>query len=183
MGRKANRRELQAALDAGEPVLARRNLWKADHLEGFVVEVAADWAVLNLVFDVGLNGWSVVRLDTIRDVERKGPEAFVSRALAYRGEVPEAIDVDLDTPAALLRSAATAFPVITLYTEADDPTVCAIGRPQRITSKHVELLDVSTEATWEAEPRRFRLDDVTRVDLGGEYETMLHHLAGYPPVP
>lgn len=183
MGAKRNRRELRAALAAGEPVLARRNLWKADHLEGFVVDLDAAWAVLNLVYDVGLNGWSVVRLDTLREVERQGPGTFIARALDWSHEGPTALDVDLDTPADLLRSAAARFPLLTIYTEEVDPTACVIGRPQRIGEKKVDVLELSSEAAWADEPRRIRLDDITRVDVGARYETVLHHLGGYPPVP
>lgn len=183
MGNKRNRRDLQAALDAGQPVLARRNLWKADHLEGFVVNVDRGWAVLHLVVDVGLNGWSAVRLDTIRDVVRQPADAFITRALAWAGERPEPAGLDTSSISELLRSASTEFPLITLYTEAADPNVCAIGRPTHLGGSKVTFLDVSSEAVWADEPRKFRLDDLTRVDVGGRYEHVLHHLAGYPPIP
>ena len=183
MGGKRNRRALTAARAAGEPVLARRNLWKADHLEGFVVDLDEDWAVLNLVYDVGLNGWSIVRLDTIGAVERQGPDTFITRALDWYGEQPTPVEVDLETAATLLRSASHHFPVLTLYTEAVDHTVCVIGRPQRISERKIDVLELSSEATWAREPRRLRLEDITRVDVGARYEKVLHHLGGYPPVP
>lgn len=183
MGQKRNRRELEASREAGEPVLARRNLWKADHLEGFVVHVDREWAVLQLVYDVVLNGWSAVRLDTLRDVVRQPADAFITRALAWAGQHPEPADLDTTSVHDLLRSASTAFPVVTLFTEAADPTVCAIGRPTRLGGSKVTFRDVSSEAVWSDETRRFRLDDITRVDVGGRYEHVLHHLAGYPPIP
>ncbi len=183
MGRKRNRRELAEAWAVGHPVMARRNLWKADHLEGYVVEVAQDWAALHLVYDVCLNGWSAVRLDTLREVDRQGPDAFITRALALTGDEPEAAELDLAGPAELIRSAASRFPLVTIYTEAADPGVCAIGRPVRITARHVEFLDISSEGVWADRSRRLRLEDVTRVDVGARYEAVLHELGGYPPVP
>jgi len=183
MGRKRNRRELARAMEVGEPVLARRNLWKADHLEGFVVAVDERWAVLHLVYDVGLNGWSAVRLDTLREVERQPADAFITRALEFAGEQPEPIELDTSSIVALLRSAARQFPLVTLYTEVADPGVCAIGRPVRIGSRSVTFLDVASDATWASETRGLRLEDLTRIDVGARYETVLHHLAGYPPVP
>ena len=183
MGGKRNRRALAAALVGGDPVLLRRRLWKADHLEGFVVAVDRSWVVLNLVYDVGLNGWSIVRQDTIREVERQGPDTFIARALDWYGETPSPVDVDLDSVSDIVQSAAAHFPVVTIYTEAVDPTLCSIGRPQRITAKHVDVLDLTTDATWSRKPRRIALADITRVDLGARYETVLHHLAGYPPIP
>ena len=182
MGRKRNRRELTAAHAASEPVLARRNVWKADHLEGFVVDLDEDWVVLNLVYDVSLNGWSVVRMDTLREIERQGSDTFIARALDWYSEEPMPLEVDLESTADLLRSAAARFPVLTLYTEVVDHTVCVIGRPQRITAKKVDVLELSSEAVWSGKHRTLRLDDITRVDVGGRYETVLHHLGGYPPV-
>lgn len=183
MGSKRNHRELGAAWAADELVLARRNIWKADLLEGFVVDLAQDWAAINLVYDVGLNGWSIVRLDTIREVERQPTTAFLPRALDLFGYEPEPIDVDLSSCRAVIRSLAATFPLINVFTEADDPTVCAIGRPVRATGKRVHLLDITPDATWEQAPRRFRYEDVTRIDVGGRYEVALHALGGYPPVP
>ncbi|QXC61794.1 hypothetical protein KSP35_02850 [Aquihabitans sp. G128] len=61
--------------------------------------------------------------------------------------------------------------------------MCAIGRPVRIGAKSVTFLDVSSAAEWADDTRSIRLDDITRIDVGAHYETVLHHLAGYPPVP
>lgn len=183
MGRKRNRRVLAEAQTAGEPVLARRNLWKADHLEGFVVGVDRDWAVLNLVYDVGLNGWSAIRLDTIREVERQRADAFITRALEWAGERPEPVALDTGSVEELLHSASGRFPLVTIYTEVEDALVCAIGRPQRIGLSTVTFLDISSAAVWATQTRDLRLGDITRIDVGARYETALHHLGGYPPIP
>ncbi|WP_426572669.1 hypothetical protein [Aquihabitans sp. McL0605] len=183
MGMKRNGRALGAAWAADELVLLRRNIWKADILEGFVVDLDDGWTVINVVYDVGLNGWSVVRLSTLREVERQPPTSFLSRALVRFGEQPEPLDADLSSCEAVIRSLAVSFPLLTIFTEADDPRVCAVGRPVRLTKSAVHLLDISAEGTWdETKPRRFRYDDITRIDVGGRYETALHELGGYPPV-
>ena len=45
-------------------------------------------------------------------------------------------------------------------------------------------LDITAEGTWEdTEPRTFRYEDITRIDVGGRFETALHLLGGFPPVP
>ncbi|CAN5468077.1 hypothetical protein BH10ACT1_BH10ACT1_14830 [soil metagenome] len=183
MGRKRNRRALREALESGRPVMARRGLWKADHLEGYVVAVDAEWALLHIVYDVGLNGWSAVRLDTIREVEPQGEGSFIARALDLAGERPQSCDLDTASVVDLLHSATRLFPLVTVFTERVDPTVCAIGRPIRIGSRSVTFLDVSSSATWSDETRSLRLDDITRIDVGARYEQVLHRLAGYPPIP
>src|SRR4051794_6561234 len=53
MGAKRNRKQLGAAWAADELVLLRRSIWKADVLEGFVVDLDEDWVVLHIVYDVG----------------------------------------------------------------------------------------------------------------------------------
>jgi len=183
MGAKRNRRELGAAWAADELALARRSLWKAEVLEGFVVDLSHEWVALNVVWDVGLNGWSIVRLDTIREVTRTRSDSFLPRALAWYDHHASPLPIELGTCHDLIAALATDFPLLTLFTEAEDPTMCAIGRPVRLTNTKVHLLGISSDAEWADEPQRLRLEDITRIDVGGSYERALHDLGGYPPIP
>ena len=184
MGAKRNRKELAAAWAADELVLLRRNIWKADVLEGFVVDLDRDWVVLNIVYDVGLNGWSVVRLDTVRAVEREPANSFLPRALAQFGEDPAPVLVDLSSERDAIRSLARTFPLVTIFTEEDDPRVAVVGRPVRAGKNKVDLLEITAEGTWESrKPTRIPYEDITRIDVGGRFEQALHELGGYPPVP
>lgn len=184
MGLKRNRKELAAAWAADELVLLRRNIWKADVLEGFVVDLDRDWVVLHVVYDVGLNGWSVVRLDTVRTVEREPANGFLPRALAQFGEQPAPVLVDLSSGRDAIRSLATTFPLLTVFTEEHDPRTAAVGRPVRAGRNKVDVLEITADGTWDGrDPRRIRYDDITRIDVGGRYEQALHELGGLPPVP
>jgi hypothetical protein len=183
MGRKRNRKDLAEAWATDRPVVVRRNLWKADHLEGYVVDLADRWVLLHLVREVDLNGWAAVRLDTVREVTLQGRDAFIARALHLAGEDPEPVDLDLDGAGPLIATACRQFPIVTLYTEEADPGLCAIGRPRRLTATRAHFLDISSEGEWADATRKIRLDEVTRVDVGGSYEAVLHHLGGYPPIP
>lgn len=181
---KRNRKELGAAWAADELVLLRRNVWKADVLEGFVVDLDRDWVVLHVVYDVGLNGWSVVRLDTIRTVEREPANSFLPRALAQFGEDPAPVLVDLTSTRDVIGSLASTFPLLTLFTELEDPRSALVGRPVRTGAKKVDLLEITADGTWDGrDARRIRYEDITRIDVGGRYEQALHELGGYPPVP
>ena len=42
------------------------------------------------------------------------------------------------------------------------------------------LLEINPDASWDAEPREYRLRDITRVDFGGDYEDALHLVGGWP---
>ncbi|MCU1370213.1 MAG: hypothetical protein JWO77_1407 [Ilumatobacteraceae bacterium] len=184
MGAKRNRKELSAAWAADELVLLRRSIWKADVLEGFVVDLDEDWVVLHIVYDVGLNGWSVVRLDTIRTVEREPANSFLPRALAHFGEQPALILADMTSGRDAIRSLAAAFPLLTIFTEARDPRTAAVGRPVRTGKNKLDLLEITADGTWDGrDPIRVRYGDITRIDVGGRYEQALHELGGYPPIP
>ena len=183
MGKKANRKALDAVLWSGEPVRLHRSLWKADRLDGFVVGLGPQWVALHLVDEVVLDGWSIVRLDSIARVERKGEHAFAARVLRHRGQSPMPLDIDLGAPADLIADLAEKFPLLTVYREGLDPTVCAVGRPVRIGARKLHLLDIDPDALWDHAPRKFAYEDLTRIDVDGRYEQALHEMGGYPPVP
>ena len=133
--------------------------------------------------NVYLNGFVALRLADVKKVKRGGgPDFFLGKALVTRGQwPPTGADVDLDDLAELVRSAAEVAPLVTLHIEADDPTVCFIGRPVRFTSRSVHLLQITPEAEWDGEPTRWKFSDVTRVDFGGKYEEALSLIGGTPP--
>lgn len=184
MGMKRNRKELGAAWASDELVVLRRSIWKADVIEGFVVDLGDGWAAIHVVYDVGLNGWSVVRLDTLRMVERQPANSFLARALAQFGEQPSPVLVDLTSGRDAISSLATSFPLLTVFTEEQDPRMAAVGRPVRTGRNKLDLLEITADGTWDGrDPRRIRYDDITRIDVGGRYEQALHELGGYPPIP
>ncbi len=183
MGKKANRKALDAVLSSGEPVRLHRSLWKADRLEGFVVGLSPTWAVLHLVDEVDLNGWSVIRLDSIARVERQGVNAFTARVLRHRGESPTPLDIDLGELPDVLADLGERFPLLSIHREGLDPEVCAIGKPVRIGKRKLELLDIDPDALWDHAPRRFAYEEITRIDVDHRYAQALHEMGGYPPVP
>ena len=94
------------------------------------------------------------------------------RALALTGARPGMLDVDLSDLPPLLRSAARRFPILTLYTEARDPSVCAIGRPQRIGGGKSSAFVGIAPASAVKQKKRAGSDDPAQHDhqrrMGGE---------------
>lgn len=181
MGAKRNRRELRAALESHGPVRLQRSAREAEVLHGFVVGLGEDWALLHQLYDVRLNGWAAVRLDTVASVGSEGREALAVRALRARGQRQGPIDVDLTSARTVIETMADALPLVALNREVLHPGESNIGRPYRFSKKRIHLQEVTTEATWELKPYALRLSDVTRVDAGGDYESALYQLAGDPP--
>lgn len=141
-----------------------------------------DWVLLQRLADFHLDGWSAVRLDTVAEVRGTGNGKAVGRALKLHDEHPSAILVDLSSTGEIIRTMARWSPLVTVHREAQYPDSCWIGRPLRVTDKVVELLQVDSRAEWDDDPDRFKLRDLTQIEIGGRYEQALHELAGEPPV-
>jgi hypothetical protein len=178
------RGRLEIALKKKSLIRVSRTIRRSDKIEGFVVGIGQTWVLLaDLDPRVHLNGYVALRVDDVLKVQRRGgPDTFVGRTLSARGEWPPvSVDVDLDTVAALVRTAAEVAPLVTLHIEEEDPTVCFIGHPMRISRKAVHLLETNPQAEWRDHPTKWSLSDITRVDFGGGYEQALALIGGTPP--
>lgn len=182
MGAKRNRRRLLEARESGKPVWLTRSLDTADWIEGFVVDVGADWVLLAHAWDLHLDGWMAVRLDTVEDVGHTRSGKALRRALELRGEQVARIPVDLSGPGEIIRSMARRTPLITLHREHKRSDVSWIGRPVRLTRKAVHIVQVGPRAQWYDAPTRFGLRGITRIEIGARYERALYELAGEPPL-
>jgi hypothetical protein len=175
---------LEAAARAQSLIRVSRSIRRSDKIDGFVVGLGQAW-VLMAVLDpnIDLHGYMGLRLSDVSKVKRRGgPDTFVGRALAARGEWPPvAVEVDLDSVAGLIKTAADVAPLVTLHIERDDPTVCFIGRPIRFTSRSVRLLEITPQAEWEQSPTKWAFVDITRIEFGGRYEDALALIGGPPP--
>jgi hypothetical protein len=156
-----------------------RDIRGADKLVGFVLAVSEQLLLLHLASDkVFLNGYSAVRIKDIKSVRVLGPDEFFSRAFAHYGYLPvEPGGVRLQSMTALLRSAGSRFPLVTIHVERDDPGVCFIGQVLHVGGGWLQLGFITPQAEWEEGVRSFPLGDVTRVDFDRQYERALHALA------
>ena len=57
-----------------------------------------------------------------------------------------------------------------------------IGRVVSIVSGKLSLLEIEPGAVWEETPTRYSLEEITRVDFGGDYEDALYLVGGEPNV-
>ena len=178
------RGRLEKALKKQSLIRVARSIRRSDHIDGFVVAIGKTWVLLaNLDHRIHLDGYVALRIEDVSKVDRRGgPETFVGRALAARGEWPPvSVDVELDEIAGLIRTAAAVAPLVTLHIEVEDPTVCFIGRPLRISRKSVRLLEINPQAEWWDQSTKWSFADVTRLDFGGGYEEALALIGGDPP--
>lgn len=151
-----------------------------DHsLRGFVVQANRRFVLLNVIDDsFFLNGFSIFPTDTIcrfRVVENRRadmiryvltqryPEGYPQRPLFDTGELKDF---------SFLERVHGGYPIITVFREEIDDTVCAVGRVERIKRKSFRLEAMDVDAGWD-DVEKFRYRDVTRIDFGGHYEEAL----------
>lgn len=158
----------------------RRHL---ESLDGYVLAVGDDWLLLaNLDPGILLDGFTALRLRDVAQVQYKHTSDFVQSALDLRGQWPPATPgetIALASISALLESLRGQWPLVTVHLELDDPDVCFIGEVQRVGKRKLLLREISPRAAWIDLPGKFRLDDLTRVDVGASYERALVEVASH----
>ena len=159
--------------------LSRR--FETYQVTGYVIAVGKTCLALALVSDrIRFDGFECFRIADIRPPRPEPRAAFIEAALTARGEVYSPCPVDVTSIVTLLTSASAAFPLVAIHAERIDPGVCWIGVAQSVRRGWLTLLEINPDATWDDEPTRHRLRDITRVSFDGDYERALH-LVGHTP--
>jgi hypothetical protein len=154
------------------------------YARGYVLDVGPKFfLLLALQSDkVRFDGFSCFR---VADVKNLGPDpyaAFIEAALKKLKEpMPKKPRVSVASIEELLLSATKLFPLLTIHRERVDPDVCWIGKSEEIGQGQVSLLEIGPDATWYRKPTRYKLNEITQVEFGGEYEEALHLVGGNPP--
>jgi hypothetical protein len=178
------RAQLAAALK-GRHVVGFTRPCESGSVEGYVLKVGPRFFMVAIVSDEKrLAGYQCFRISDVRSLRVPAPSAdFTKKALKLRGErMPKTPRVSVATLPELLTTASRAFPLVTIHREQADPDVCHIGRVVSVSKSSVALLEIGSDAKWDAEPEAYRLSEITRVDFGGGYEEVLHLVGGEPPI-
>lgn len=143
--------------------------------------VGSQWVLIGVISDGSPNGWVAVLVDDIASVDSEPGGRFVRRALEHQQSWPAQgplVPLVLSEGArALIVSAASYFPLVTLYVEREDPFHCFVGRPHDWTENSLSWQEMDLAATWSPELCEWNPGTITRVDFGGQYETALARVA------
>lgn len=148
---------------------------------GYLVGVGERFILLHHLDDaLDLDGYQALRIKHITGFETEFPRrAFYERALELKQQsVRPPEGVELDSAPELLRSLDERFPLLVIQREVVYPDACEVGRIRALFKKEYLLHWMNPDATWEADDRRFRYSDVTRVECAGRYETTLALVSG-----
>lgn len=172
---------LRQAKAQHEFVRISRDIEGSDQVVGHVVLLGTSWVLVSVLSDGCTNGWVALPITAIYSVEPAPGGRFVRRGLEHRRSWPVAaprtrLNLSEGTDA-LIVSAASYFPLITLYAEHEDVHHCYIGRPISWTAECLTWQEMDLTATWGDELCEWELSTVTRVDFGGRYEAALARVA------
>ncbi len=156
--------------------------FESSWIQGYVVDIGPKWFLFNLVTDrIHFDGFECFRLEDIQRVRPAPYAKFVETALQKRNEErPPRPAVNLEDIDRLLLTAGRAFPLVAVHLEEVKRGACWIGKVQSIKRPNLLLLEINPDATWDEEPREHSIDDITRVNFGGEYENALYLVGGEP---
>ena len=149
-------------------------------IRGYVLDIGPKFFLLALVSDrIWFDGFECFRISDVRDIRLDPYLAFAESALKRRGErVPKKPRLSLSNLNELLLTANLAFPLVTIHREKVAPDVCHIGHVVEITRGRISLKEINPDATWVDAPTIYRLDEITRVNFGGDYENALYLVGG-----
>lgn len=172
---------LHHAQSRHEFVRLHRSIEGADEIMGYVVGLGSEWVVVSVFSDGSANGWTTLPLQDVVAVSSAPGGRFVRRGLesrrAWPSSAPPASLALSHGPDALIVSAASCFPLVTLYDEREDPFHCFIGRPVSWNPYRLLWQEMNRAAAWEEDPCAWDLSSITRIDIGGRYETALARVA------
>lgn len=151
-------------------------------IRGYVLDIGPRFFLVGLVNDrIRPDGFECFRIRDVRFLTADPTATFVELALKKRGyRPPKKPDVNLERTAAILESAGRDFPLLAIHRERAEPGVGSIGRVVGIRRGRAHLLEINPDATWNSQPTRYPLKEITRVSFGGDYEDALHLVAGPP---
>lgn len=147
---------------------------------GYVVDANEQFVLLHLVTDdIRLEGYVALRLDDITGVKSDfDNHRFIEKALQLRKMFPQRpVLVDLNSMETILASVDEHFSLMVVHREAVDQSECHIGSLESIADKTFVMKEIDRDAQW-CGVKRFRVDEVTRVEFNGGYETALAQVAG-----
>jgi hypothetical protein len=151
-------------------------------IRGYVLDVGPKFFLMALVSDrIWFDGFECFRLGDVRDVMADPYAGFVESALRKRHErllkKPSVSVADIQK---LLLTAGHAFPLVAIQREQVDPSVCWIGRILGVERERVSLLEINPDGRWDDKPNAYQLNEITRVNFGGDYENALDLVGGDP---
>ena len=156
--------------------------YENSNVTGYVLAVGPKFFLLLLVSDrIWFDGFECFRFADVSNFQTCTNRAFVETALKRRkARRPKKPLINMQSIEEILKSAGKQFPLVAIHQEKVDPEVCFIGRVSDVKNGKIALLEIGTDAKWDKTPTLYKLNTITRVSFGGDYEEALALVGGEP---
>lgn len=148
-------------------------------LRGFTLGWNAELTLIQVMDDVHyrLNGYAIFRNSDVKRWRSVVTDDFAARAAQLNKLRPnKPPKVRFASMKEAISSAGKEFPLITIHQERTDKRVCFVGKLQGANQRTATILAISPRAEWE-DKERYQLKDITLLEFGGAYETLLTRMA------
>jgi hypothetical protein len=153
-----------------------RRFGRASDLEGFVVRHGEEALVLLAVDSYRFCGFTVIRTRDTTDLRPAAGarDEFVRLALDVQGfpRTPPPWEGD-DFRDALKWSIDSRPSLVSVSKEDTTGTALFVGMPTELTQRSAKLKEIASDGRWLGRTHSHRLSEITRLDVGGPYESVL----------
>ncbi len=153
----------------------------ADHLDGFVVAVGDQWALIAQSSEGGFfNGYAAFRLSDVDSVSRD--KTFETAFAKTQPEWPPVcpFEIDLNSTTGVLEGLGREGALIGIQKENERSAIW-IGKLDEVRKRVVYLHEVRPDATWHPAPLGYKLKAITMVEVATHYLRGLAAIAGTEP--
>jgi hypothetical protein len=150
----------------------------ADRLDGFVVAVGDEWALLSQSSDGGFfNGYVAFRLGDVKRINRD--MTFETAFAKTQPEWPPAdpYEVGLSSTKDVLEALGRGGALIGIQKDNERSAIW-IGRLDEVRKRFVYLHEVRPDATWHSAPLGYKVKAITTVEVATHYLQGLAAIAG-----
>lgn len=179
--RKASTAQIASAL-SNRTFVRFLSRFERTAVRGYILDIGPKFFIVAVVSNrFWFDGFECYRIDDVRDLRPDPYSKFAEAALQIRGlKIPAKPPVSITSIEDLLLTASREFPLVTIHRERVHPDECSIGQVRSVERGRLSLLEISPAAQWDEKPEIYRLNQVTRVGFGADYEDALYLVGGEP---
>lgn len=180
------RAALREAMDARIPMRFAREQIQPGWIHGYVIGLSRDFCLIAEVGDsIRFDGYVVVTIADLSQIEEDPAREFVEKALALRDETLQVPDnFPLDDWASIADAAMRHAPLLSVNVVEDDTgEVSYIGQLVGIERDALLLREIDPSARWHSDAGDYGFEEIASIGFGTGYLDALWQVAGSPNNP
>lgn len=145
---------------------------------GFVIDYNDDYLLIEKFDDeCNYDGLTVFLLRNISRIRWSGNDIeSVSKLIDTSKRQSDKLNIDLTSTQTILESINKTFNHLTVHIQDIDKSVCFIGQIYELDDNSIVIHEFGTRSSLDRKFILLELNDITRIDAGGQYENNLRRL-------